>query len=607
MNKQHQVQPVNQKRRRLLQAGAVLASSLSQPVLAASKDDPWQAAQTIIDRCTRTLNFRQQDFVITAYGASECEIVQADAFVSHDERGKVKAPKPGAADCYPAITAAIAACHAAGGGRVLIPKGNWLCCGPMVLRSNVHVHLAAGAHLFFNNDPADYARHGDYDCGPNGKLVLSRWQSNDCLNFSPLVYAYGQQNIALTGEDATSILDGQGGVAFPGSKDCWWGWAGRKADGAPANDRQSVVNPRNPVSLESLAPGLSPEQAKLIEGGRESWRSDHYFLPALSEAGVPAERRIFGLGHFLRPHMIQLIGCTDVLLQGYQVQAAPFWLHNPVNCRNVLFRNVQMNSMGPNSDGFDPECCDNVLVDGCTFNTGDDCIAIKAGKNRDTQYGVTRNIVIQNSIMNSGHGGVTLGSEMAGGIENIYVQNVEFRNLHWASDALRTAIRLKTNMNRGGFLRHLYVRNVTLPNGVQTKASFSNLLPGSEVPPRSASVGGGAVITFDCDYAPRDDVMRIRPPQVSHVYISGVKVSNANTDQGARSCYQAIVLMGPLKSSYNGPDKPVVSPITNVTISDCDFGTPVNGAQPWFIHNVRELMLRNVTIANKVYNEVLSA
>jgi polygalacturonase len=147
-----------------------------------------------------------------------------------------------------------------------------------------------------------------------------------------------------------------------------------------------------------------------------------------------------------------------------------------------------MDSMGPNSDGFDPEACDTVLVDGCTFNSGDDCIAIKAGKNLDTQFGPTQNVVIQNCIMNSGHGGVTLGSEMSGGIQHVYAQNIEFRNTHWATDPLNTAIRMKTNMNRGGFLRHFYVRNVTMPNGVNLKPQYYTPLPGSPIRRRTPSV-----------------------------------------------------------------------------------------------------------------------
>lgn len=256
-----------------------------------------------------------------------------------------------------------------------------------------------------------------------------------------------------------------------------------------------------------------------------------------------------------------------------------------------------MNSLGPNSDGFDPDGCDHVLVEGCTFNTGDDCIAIKSGKNRDTQFGPSRNIVIQDCVMNSGHGGVTLGSEMAAGIENVYVQNIEFRNLHWASDPLWSAIRLKTNMNRGGCLRHLYARNLQLPHGVRTEAMFSKRLPAAELAPGVASSGGGAVIVFDCDYAPQDDALRIRPPKVSDVYISGIRARGQ-----PYSCYQAFVLLGPLASSYNGAGRPDVQPIARVSISDSDFGTPANGAQPWFVHNAQGVRLTGVRIAGRRYS-----
>jgi polygalacturonase len=599
----------NPRRRQLVRAGAGVIAGASLPlgvVQAAAARDPWAEAAAIVARCSRPIAFRQQDFVITAYGAKPCEVTQLEGFVAYQKKGKVSAPRAGSADSYAAIKAAIAACHAAGGGRVVVPAGNWLSCGPMVLLSNVHVHLAAGAHLYFNNDPLDYARDGDIDCGPNGKLVISRWQSNDCLNYSPMVYAYGQENIALTGEQG-SVLDGMGGVPFKDSKDCWWGWTGRKPDDAPASDHQGVVNPRNPATLDALAPALDPSVRRQIEGGRETWRSDHYFLPALSEAGVPVTRRVFGIGHFLRPCMVQFIGCNNVLMDGYQVQGAPFWLHHPVNCRNVWFRNVQMNSLGPNSDGFDPDGCDHVLVEGCTFNTGDDCIAIKSGKNLDTQFGASRNIVIQDCVMNSGHGGVTLGSEMAAGIENVYVQNIEFRNVHWASNPLWTAIRLKTNMNRGGYLRHLYARKLTLPNGVKTQPMFSSRLPGAEIAADVASSGGGAVIVFDCDYAPQDDVMRIRPPQVSDVHISGIRAGDVQVGSTQHSCYQAFVLLGPLASSYNGAGKAAILPITNVSISDSDFGTPYNRTQPWFIHNIQNLKLSNVLVAGKSYNLTLSS
>jgi polygalacturonase len=613
-------------RRGFLKSAAFAGLALSGPAhalaaaqKAARAGDPWQEAAGIAQRLANPVKFRKADYLVTDFGAAPCKLVPVTAWVSFEDQATLQTPAPASKDCYAAIKAAIEKCHAEGGGRVVIPQGDWYCAGPIVLLSNVNVHLASGAHVYFSNDPADYAKYGDVDCGKNGKLVVSRWQSNDCLNFSSMIYAHNQDNIALTGDDWTSILDGQGGVPFPGRADCWWTWKGKNATiNAVAQDKspnyvpgklaQNQVNELNAKSLADVAPDLSEEKRRLIQGEGDKWRADDAYLPALSEAGVPLEKRVFGLGHYLRPPMIQLVECTNVLLEGYQVTHTPFWQHHPVACRNLTIRKVHANSLGPNSDGFDPESCDTVLVEGCQFNTGDDCIAIKAGKNLDTQYGPSQNIVIQKCTMQSGHGAVTLGSEMAGGIQNVYAQDLVFENMNWATNPLNTAIRLKTNMNRGGFLRNFYVRNVSIPNGVQTSPSYYASLPGSPIASKTVATAAGAVVTFDCDYTPRADNVRVRPPEVRNVHISRVKVGNVKTKSGAQaSCFQAFVILGPVASDYNGPaPAPTVLPVRDVTITDCDFGTPVNGAHPWYTYNVRGLKLANVTIGGKRYDTTLS-
>jgi polygalacturonase len=614
---------LNLRRRSFMQAmsasGLALAGGQQFAHAALAPTDPWREAQAITKRLTNHVKFRKADYLVTDFGAATCKLVEVKGWMSFEDQETMKTPAPGSTDCYPAIAAAIAACHKAGGGRVVIPAGDWFCAGPIVLLSNVNVHLNAGAHIYFSNNPADYAKYGDHPCGANGNLVVSRWQSNDCLNFSSMIYANGQNNIALTGDDWTAILDGQGGVPFEGSSDCWWTWKGKNAtinsvaQGTSPNYKQgklsqNVEHPLNPKSLAEVAPQLPEAQRQLIQGEDSKWRADDAYLPALSEAGVPIEKRVFGMGHYLRPPMIQLIGCTNVLLQGYQVVQTPFWQHHPVNCRNIAIRNVHANSLGPNSDGFDPEACDGVLVEGCTFNTGDDCIAIKAGKNLDTQYGPSQNIVIQKCTMQSGHGAVTLGSEMAGGIQNVYAQDLVFQNINWATNPLNTAIRLKTNMNRGGFLRNFYVRNISIPNGVQTSPSFYASLPGSPIASRTVATAAGAVVTFDCDYTPRADNVRTRPPVVTNVHISNVKVGTVTKGGKQLSNYQAIVILGPVASDYNGvAPRPPVLPVTGVTIQDCDFGTPANVEQPYYLYNVKDLALKNVTIGGKTYNTVLSA
>ncbi len=606
------------QRRTVLQLAAAwpVAAAVPGAALAAlPPGDPWLHAQAITDRLAMPVSFRQQDFLVTDHGASPCQLTEVQALVAHDQTAHLKTPVAGAPDCRAAFERAITACQQAGGGRVVIPAGNWHCAGPIVLKSNVHLHLKAGAHVYFSPNPADYARHGDVPCGANGKLVRSRWQGNDCLNYASMIYAYGQDNIALTGEDWTSILDGQGGVPFNGSE-CWWSWKGRDrtitpgaaAPRAPAGGNSVSPNPANAASLAALAPGLDEAQRLAIQGPGERWRGDEFFLPALSEAGLPLAQRVFGVGHYLRPSMIHLLGCTNVLLQGYQVTNTPFWQHHPVHCRNLVLRRVHANSLGPNSDGFDPESCDHVLVEDCTFDTGDDCIAIKSGKNLDTQYGPSQNIVIQRCVMQSGHGAVTLGSEMAGGIQNVYAQQLLLQNIHWETNPLNTAIRLKTNMNRGGYLRNFHVRDVAIPNGVQTRPSYYTTLPGSPIASKTVATAAGAVITFDCDYTPLADTVRTRTPVVSQVHISNVRVGNVPSQGRRVSCHQALVVLGPVATDYNGTEPaPAVPPVSDVTIRDCDFGTPAQAAEPFYLYNVSGLVLKNVTVAGKVYDTVLSA
>ncbi len=614
-------------RRQFLQSAAIAGAGLAtmapwQAQAFAKADDPWQQADAIIKRVRHPVKFPKKDFPITSFGAKPCETREIKAWVSFVEKATMQTPVKGSHDCYPAITAAIHACNKAGGGRVTIPKGNWYCAGPIVLLSNVNVHLQAGAHVYFSNNPDDYAKYGAFDCGANGKLSITRWEGNDCLNFSSLVYAYGQKNIALTGEDWTSILDGQAGVDWNEEAECWWSWKGRQkpssaGDIAPGTTgnwiphikgrTEESVNPNNPTSLEAIAPHLSAEERAMIQGQGDRWRRDSAYLRALAEAGVPIEKRIFGHGHYLRPHMVQFISCTNVLFANYQSTNTPFWQHNPVHCKNMHVKHIYANSLGPNSDGFDPESCDYVLIEDCTFDTGDDCIAVDSGKGPDVQYGPSQNIVIQNCKMHSGHGAMTFGSIMSGGIQNVFAQNLVFENSHWQTDPLNIAIRFKTNMSRGGFLRNLHIRNVTVPNGIRTTPAFYSTIPGSVIPNKSVATSAGGVITIDCGYDPNNDNVRNRPPVVSDIHISNVKVSNVAIQGGQYSCYQGLVILGPVVSDYNGKGTPTILPVTNVTVTDCDLGNPVNAAQPIFLYNVKGLKLKNVKIGDKTYNQEMSA
>jgi polygalacturonase len=582
--------------------------------------------------------FPARDFLVTSYGAQPCQVVAATSPYSDTSKSPVstgadRTHAPGSFDSRAAFLAAIQACNAAGGGRVVVPAGNWYCAGPIVLLSNVNFHLSANCTIYFSPLPDDYAKDGPVDCGANGRLYHGRWQANDCLNYGSPVYAKDQTNIALTGEGHSSVLNGQGMTPFAGSGEaatCWWTWKGNNGQygvvSATATPSQASNNPLN-VDLRTKVPGISDTLYAQLTNPVTPWQQDQNYLPCLSEAGVPIEQRIFGKGHFLRPCMVQFLNCTNVLMESYQTNNTPFWQHCPANCRNVVIRGVLADSAGPNNDGFDPDACNNVLCENVEFNTGDDCIAIKSGKNRDTQYGPSQNQVIRDCIMHSGHGGVTLGSEMGAGIQNVYARGLQMRNLFWATNSLNIAIRIKTNMNRGGFVRDFHVDDVTLEHGVSlTPAGYgSSLLPGSPinasvplgvVTPAAANppAAQGGIVTFDCDYQPAKDAIRTRPATVERVFISRVRASNVTLGGLTASCFQAIVAQGPVKEDYNGPlPVPAVPAISGVVISDCDFGTPAAAGpasattpEPIYAYNVHDIVLKNVTIAGKVYDTTVS-
>jgi polygalacturonase len=348
-----------------------LVSGLAAVGVLRAERTGWEALPAILAEI-KPPEFPDRDFRVTDHGAV----------------------RDGQSDCKPALDAAIAACHAAGGGRVVVPAGDWFVRGPIHLVSNVNLHLESGATVRFSNDPADFL-----------PVVFARYEGNEMMNYSPLLYAFEQENIAITG---AGTFDGQAGPKH------WWPWKG-------------------------------------------SGNKDQNALRQMGEDGVPASERVFGKGHELRPNFVQPYRCKNVLVEGVTFTNSPMWILNPVLCENVTIRGVTVNSHGPNNDGCDPESCRNVLVENCLFDTGDDCIAIKSGRNADGRRigAPSENIVIRGCQMKDGHGGVVLGSEMSGGIRNVFVEDCQMDSPH-----LERAIRLKSNSLRGGYLENLFVRNI---------------------------------------------------------------------------------------------------------------------------------------------------
>ncbi len=359
-----------------LSAALLLGNSVvcaSEPVVG------WPAAAPIIAQI-KAPSFADRNFAITDFGAV------AD----------------GKTDSTAAIRKAIAACNAAGGGHVVVPAGEFLT-GAIHLLSNVDLHLVDGATLRFNSDPAAYL-----------PVVHTRWEGTECMNYSAFIYAFEQENIAVTG---TGTLDGSA------SEDNWWAWATKG------------------------------------ENGRSQASPDVKRLNDLADEGVPVAQRVFGAGHFLRPNFFQPYRCRNILIEGVKIRRSPMWEINPVLCTNVTVRNVDILSHGPNNDGCDPDSSRDVLIEGCTFDTGDDCIAIKSGRNDDgRRVGVaSENLIVRNCTMKDGHGGVVIGSEIAGGCRNVFIENCRMDSPH-----LERALRFKSNARRGGVIENVLMRNVTI-------------------------------------------------------------------------------------------------------------------------------------------------
>ncbi|KAB2923896.1 MAG: glycoside hydrolase family 28 protein [Bacteroidetes bacterium] len=313
----------------------------------------------------------------------------------------------GTADATEAIRRAVTACTESGGGRVLVPSGTYLT-GPIHLESGVELHLADGAVVRFSTDPSRYL-----------PLVRTRWEGMEVMNYSPLIYAFRKKNIAVTGK---GVLDGQG------SSEHWWPWKGKSDDGG-------------------WKPGMPHQKA-----GRDR-------LLAMTENGTPAAERVFGDGYYLRPSFFQPYECTNVLVEGVTFRDAPMWFIHPVLCTSVTVTGVTVQGHGPNNDGCNPESSRDVLIEDCFFDTGDDCIAVKSGRNRDGRdIGVpSENIAVRRCRMKEGHGGVVIGSEVSGGARNIAVEECTMD-----SPRLDRAIRIKTNSVRGGTVENIAVRNLTV-------------------------------------------------------------------------------------------------------------------------------------------------
>ena len=313
-----------------------------------------------------------------------------------------------AAQNQKAINRVISLVSKKGGGKVIIPKGTWNT-GAIELKSHVNLVLEEGATLHFAFEPKLYP------------LVRTSWEGLACWNYSPCIYAYKATDIAITGK---GTIDGGG------NNDTFWQWNG---------------NPRF-----GYKEGVTKESQKL--GSRSK-------LLKMAEDGVPFDERKFGMGYGLRPQLVNMVHCERILIKDVKMINSPFWVIHPLLSKNITVDGVYVWNEGPNGDGCDPEACENVLIQNCVFHTGDDCIAIKSGRNNDGRLWnqPSKNIIIRNCKMEDGHGGVVIGSEISGGCENVYAENCVMDSPH-----LERILRIKTNNCRGGQVQNINMRNVVV-------------------------------------------------------------------------------------------------------------------------------------------------
>jgi polygalacturonase len=472
----------------MLAGGAGIAlSSLSSRAIGCANDhwvlitddNPWSQAAQILARIKAPI-FAAREFPVSKFGA-----------VGN-----------GKADCTEAFANAIAACHQAGGGRVVVPEGEFLT-GAIHLKSNVNLHIGRGATIRFSRDPKKYL-----------PVVFTRWEGMELMSYSPFIYAFEQTNIAITGE---GIIDGQA--------DCenWWPWKGRTGCGWKKGD---------------------PEQGRARN-----------LLYDYVEKGTPVRDRVFGEGSYLRPMFLQPYRCQNVLIEGVTLRHSPMWQIHPVLCTNVTVRGVHIereanatDQTGPNTDGCDPESCRDVLIENCVFATGDDCIAIKAGRNNDGRRVPvpSENLIIRGCKMKDGHGGITIGSEISAGVRNVFAENCQL-----SSPDLNIALRFKNNALRGGRLENFYFRGIEVG---QVRDS---------------------VLAVDFNYEEGD-----KGPFTP--IVRNVMVSNLRSGKSKR----ALDLQG-----FSN------APIYDVRLENCTFD---HVAQENKIQNVRGLALQNVRVNGKL-------
>jgi polygalacturonase len=303
-------------------------------------------------------------------------------------------------------------CSDEGGGTITIPAGKFEMDGPIELKSNVRLHLSDGATLVFTNDPNAYL-----------PVVMSRYEGVEVYSRCPMIHAHWQENVAITGE-GNAVID------INGHEMAKWGMT---------------------IGVENWEESIHGSHGETPE------LSDINRLREMGDKLVPLSERIFGENTKLRSCAVEFNSCSRVLLNGVTIKNCPFWCIHPLYCEDVTISNIKVESNYPNNDGISPESSRRVLIENCLFHTGDDAVAVKSGRDTDCRRigRPSEDIVIRNCILKSKGNGICIGSEISGGVKNIYVSNIEVGDV-------KNGILFKSNLDRGGYIENVYVDSVNI-------------------------------------------------------------------------------------------------------------------------------------------------
>ncbi len=379
-----------------------------------------------------------------------------------------------------AINSSIETMSKKGGGVVLVPKGLWLT-GPIVLQSNVNLHLANGSTLLFTKDKSQYL------------LIEANWEGLPQMRNQSPISATAARNIAITGK---GIVDGNGDV-----------WRAVKKDKFTESQWKKKV-----------------ESGGVLSDDKKTWYPSAGFMkgskmPANPGMIMPGRDRAFydSIKDFLRPNLLLLTQCKNILLEGVTFQNSPAWCLHPLMCEQLTVRNIFVKNpwYAQNGDGIDVESCKNVLIENSVFDVGDDALCMKSGRDAEgRKRGMpTENVIIRGCTVYAAHGGFVIGSEMSGGARNIYVSNCTFIGTD-------IGLRFKTTRGRGGVVENIFIKDIYMKD-IPAEAILFDMYYMAKDP---VALAGEKRELPRVEAKPVDETTPIfRNFQISNVYCSGAE------------------------------------------------------------------------------------